>query len=81
MAFKLNSIVRREKNKFQMVFSPLKVLIWVKKITSTDPINPEQPSDIPGHLFQNTMTVASAKLVPNFDPEAICACNNSCFST
>ena len=27
------------------------------------------------------MTVASAKLVPNFEPEAVCACNNSCFST
>ena len=26
------------------------------------------------------ITVASLKRVSNFDPEAVCACNNSCFS-
>ena len=47
----LNSRFRGEKNEFEMVFTSLKVLIWVKKSTSVDPINPEKPSDMPGYLF------------------------------
>ena len=50
MAGVLNSKVQDESDKFKMVFEPKKVFTWVKKTTSTSPMNPEHPPRTREHL-------------------------------